>query len=196
MRRRGGKEDAIGGEQLIAVLQDELRLEDRGAQDVDPRQAQRAPLDELLDDELLALAGHAMLKRGHDVAMFELGHDFPFGGLVQARETGIELGGLDLVQHFETNGSAGVAVAGAPDLGHAPLPDPAEQVEALVEVTPRVDRQHARHTQVVQRVLHGLPRPPPASARGSPAVEVGVAGTGVGVGETRPTGMPRRGSRK
>jgi hypothetical protein len=42
LRRGGGKKHTIGSEQLGTVLEHELRLEDRRAQDVDPGQAQGA----------------------------------------------------------------------------------------------------------------------------------------------------------
>jgi hypothetical protein len=55
-----------------------------------------------------------------------------------------------------------------------------QQVVALLEVLARVNRQRARHPQVVERMLHGAPVPPPALAPGSVAVEVAVAHGPVG----------------
>ena len=50
------------------------------------------------------------------------------------------------------------------------------EIEALVEVAPRVHRERPRHPEIVERVLDRLPVPPSSAPAGRPGrVEVGVA---------------------
>ena len=55
-----------------------------------------------------------------------------------------------------------------------------QEVEALLEVLPRMNGQRAGHPQVVQRMLNGPPAPPPGGARGAAALEISLGHRAIG----------------
>src|SRR5262245_58216002 len=55
-----------------------------------------------------------------------------------------------------------------------------EQIVTLLEVLPRVDGQRPGHPQVMQRMPHGSPSPPPALARSASTLELAVRHRAIG----------------
>src|SRR5262249_28054878 len=99
-------------------------------------EVQAHALDQLHDEERLAVGGRAELVSLHDVLVAEAHAPGAFAGPLEPLEPPLELGGLLLVQHLQADDAPEVAVAGAPDLRHAPLAGAADQLEALGDVDP------------------------------------------------------------
>jgi len=93
---------------------------------------QSRPFDQLHHEERFALGGHAVLVSGNDVAMAEAQTNGSFAGFVQPYEALLEAFGFFLVEDFEADGSAELAVVGPENARHTPLAQPPLQNEAVL----------------------------------------------------------------
>ncbi len=94
-------------------------------------------VDQFHDEIRFFLGGQAVLEGLHDVLVLQAHADGAFGGRFRPGKRASNLAVFSLSRSFRQTVRPDLAIAGAPDLRHAPLAGAAEQLEALVDVDDR-----------------------------------------------------------